>query len=88
MHEELFESIRKFRGRGFKIDWEALAEEFEIDVDDEALFRLAIEDVPDRELARTFDASLPSVRRWKTGRNLPHPLIRHHVFAYLAKRES
>ncbi|HEX4337727.1 MAG TPA: hypothetical protein VH062_17555 [Polyangiaceae bacterium] len=40
----------------------------------------------DTQLARQFDMSRPSVNRWRSGRNAPHPSIRKHVYAFFKKK--
>jgi hypothetical protein len=37
----------------------------------------------DRELARQFTISVPSVKRWRGGVSAPHPVMRPHVYSFL-----
>ena len=53
---------------------------------DDAFYKLVRESpVKDRELAQRFDMSIPSVTRWRSGRNAPHPLVRRHVINFLER---
>lgn len=45
-------------------------------------------DLSDKDIAREFGASMPSVSRWKSGTNAPHPLLRVPVFEWLAQRTT
>lgn len=38
------------------------------------------------QLADKIDADLPTIRRWKAGRNAPHPLARRPIYDYLIRR--
>jgi hypothetical protein len=42
----------------------------------------------DSDLAHYFGVSRPTVNRWRTGANAPHPALRKHVFAWLRNRAS
>lgn len=46
-------------------------------------FQIAIQNVPDKMLSRMFGVSRPSVRRWKSGQNAPHPFMQEAVFEKL-----
>lgn len=41
--------------------------------------RQAVEKLGLKLIARTFGVSLPTVRRWASGENAPHPLLRGPV---------
>ncbi len=40
----------------------------------------------DKDLAREFDVSRPTIVRWRNGNNAPHPAMRGPIFRELAKR--
>ncbi len=40
----------------------------------------------DKDLAREFDVSRPTIVRWRNGNNAPHPAMRLPIFRELAKR--
>jgi len=40
----------------------------------------------DKDIAREFGASRPTVTRWRNGVNAPHPAMRRPVFEWLEKR--
>ena len=40
----------------------------------------------DSDLAFHLGVSRPTVNRWKSGANAPHPAMRKHVFAWLKNR--
>lgn len=40
----------------------------------------------DKDIAREFGASRPTVTRWRNGDNAPHPAMRKPVFDWLAQR--
>lgn len=42
----------------------------------------------ERVLARHFGCSLPTVRRWASGENQPHPLFRERVVVFIANYET
>jgi len=42
----------------------------------------------DSDLAHEFNVSRPTVNRWRSGANAPHPALRKHVFAWLHKRAA
>lgn len=42
--------------------------------------------ISDRDLADDIRISLPSLQRWKGGKNLPHRLARKSIFQYLDKK--
>ncbi len=42
--------------------------------------------VTERDLARGAGASLATIRRWKEGKNSPHPIMRPYVFRYLIEK--
>lgn len=44
--------------------------------------------VLDSDLAHEFGVSRPTVNRWRSGANAPHPALRKHVFAWLQRRAS
>ena len=58
-----------------------------IDYNDDVLFQSIIINflnmyfTTDRDLAKLFSISIPSVNRWKNGSNSPHPLMRRWVYA-------
>lgn len=35
-----------------------------------------------RQAAHQFDTSLPTIERWMTGKNAPHPIVRPTVFRF------
>lgn len=40
------------------------------------------------EVAEALDISVPTVKRWKSGTNLPHPFMRKFVIEYIEKRRT
>lgn len=42
--------------------------------------------VTERDLARGAGASLMTIRRWKEGKNSPHPMMRPYIFRYLIEK--
>ena len=42
--------------------------------------------ISDKDLADSIRVSLPSLKRWKGGKNLPHRLARKSIFQYLDKK--
>jgi hypothetical protein len=42
----------------------------------------------DSDLSHQFGVSRPTVNRWRTGANAPHPALRKHVFAWLRHRAA
>ena len=40
----------------------------------------------DRELARLFDLSVPTIKRWKSGESVPHPFAQDVVFEIIRKK--
>lgn len=42
--------------------------------------------ISDKDLADDIRISLPSLKRWKNGQNLPHRLARKSIFQYLDKK--
>ena len=40
----------------------------------------------DKDIAREFGASRPTVTRWRNGDNAPHPAMRKPVFDWLTQR--
>ena len=40
----------------------------------------------ERDLARFFGTSRPTIRRWKNGDSFPHPLLRKHIFQKLKEQ--
>lgn len=42
----------------------------------------------DTDLSHHFGVSRPTVNRWRTGANAPHPALRKHVFAWLRNRAA
>lgn len=49
---------------------------------------IALLNLTDKELAREFGASRPTVTRWRNGDNAPHPAMRKPVFDFLALRSQ
>lgn len=45
-------------------------------------------EISDQELADKIMVSRPTVNRWKNGRNLPHPLMRGPIIAWLNQQAS
>ena len=44
-------------------------------------------DIDDLEIVKAFDVSLPTVKRWKTGTDCPHPAMHEVVRNWLKKRK-
>ena len=42
--------------------------------------------VTERDLAHGEGTSLATIRRWKEGKALPHPIMRPYVFRYLIEK--
>lgn len=42
----------------------------------------------DSDLSERFDASRPSVNRWRNGKTAPHPAVRQLVLRYLRDRTA
>jgi hypothetical protein len=40
----------------------------------------------DKDVAREFGVSRPTVTRWRNGTNAPHPALRKHVYSWLQSR--
>lgn len=55
------------------------------DPTDDEVFRAALAASPigDRALARKVEVSLATVKRWRSGKNLPHPAVRKFVIEAL-----
>ncbi len=47
---------------------------FQADYEDKA-FQVLIKQFSDKDLARAFGVSRPTVQRWRTGQNAPHPAL-------------
>jgi hypothetical protein len=75
--DELMEYIRSLR---------------EADVRDDAVFHsllargFDILHLMDKDVAREFGVSRPSVTRWRNGVNAPHPAMRKPVYTFLDQR--
>ena len=63
-----------------------------IDSHDNAGFRYIINQALDmplmdvRSMAETIGTSLPTVRRWKNGNSMPHPVMRPVIFKFIRMR--
>ena len=61
---------------------------------DEMQFHLLVQygvrllELSDADLAHDLDMSLPSVARWRDGRNAPHPAMRPFIYQKLSLRAS
>lgn len=42
----------------------------------------------DKDLAHQFNVSRPTVSRWRTGKNAPHPAMRTPIYSWLAKKAT
>lgn len=51
------------------------------------LIKIFLKNKPDgaRELARAFDVSLPTIRRWADGTNFPHRFMCPSIIEYLRR---
>lgn len=72
---------------GVLADFQALLSQ-ESAVDDEQFQHVigrAVEalEMSDEDLADNIKVSRPTINRWKNGRNLPHPLMRRPIIAWL-----
>jgi len=62
------------------------------DTKDNAVFHslleqgMALLQLTDRDIAREFGVSRPTVTRWRNGSNAPHPALRKPVFTWLEQR--
>src|SRR5262245_13518882 len=64
------------------------------DVKDDGRFRellirgMELFSLSDKEIAREFDASRPTVTRWRNGDNAPHPSARKHIYGWMEKKAT
>ena len=64
------------------------------DLMDDGLFRdllvkgMELFSLSDKEIAREFDASRPTVTRWRNGDNAPHPSARKHIYGWMQKKAA
>lgn len=56
-----------------------------MDMDNEGFAKLARQ-VPDRELSQKFGCSLETIRRWKSGKQIPHSAVRSKVLTFLIQK--
>lgn len=45
-------------------------------------------ELSDIDLSDIFSVSRPTVQRWKTGENAPHPLMRRSIYSELSRQAS
>lgn len=59
------------------------------DIKDDDLFILTlrnfefISSLTDKNIKEKFSISYPTINNWKLGKNLPHELIRKHIYKYV-----
>ena len=73
-------------------DVEVLKELESADLTDDKTFRrllndgMELADIEDADLAESVGASTPTVRRWRSGAAVPHPLLRPAIFNIIRKK--